>query len=205
MQRIPVHPFHGTTTASTARRSIAVPAAVGLCEHTGAARAEAEAFIRERFARCFGARVDAFMPRLFSLRNEAGEICGAFGLRSAAHRLFLEQYLDAPIEREIAARFGHPVERRAVVEVGQFCGTYPGVVRAMIRLLTEHLHDEGYEWVAFTGTVSLRNAFSRMGLSPLDMRAADSARLPATTRSAWGSYYEHVPRVLVGQIAQAVA
>jgi hypothetical protein len=177
-----------------------MPAALELREHSGAARAEAEQFIRERFARCFGARVDAFMPRLFSLRDQQGQVCGAFGLRGATRRLFLEQYLDQPIELEIASHLGHSVDRRTVVEVGQFCGTYPGVVRETIRLLTGHLHGEGFEWVAFTGTASLRNAFLRLGLAPLDMRAADSARLPAATRSAWGSYYNNVPRVLVGHI-----
>jgi hypothetical protein len=177
-----------------------MPGSLELREHSGADRAEAEQFISERFASCFGARVDAFMPRLFSLRDERGQVCGAFGLRSAMHRLFLEQYLDRPIELEIASQLGRCVDRRAVVEVGQFCGTYPGVVRETIRLLTGQLHDDGFEWVAFTATASLRNAFARMGLSPLDMRAADSARLPPTIRSAWGSYYDNVPRVLVGHI-----
>jgi len=194
--------FNSSTTTPVSRRSSILAPPVELREHTGAERAEVETFIRERFASSFHAQVDAFMPRLFSLRNQADEICVAFGLRSATCSLFLEQYLDLPIEREIAARWGHAVQRRSIVEVGQFCGTHSGVARSMIGLLTQHLHGEDFEWVAFTGTAPLRNAFSRMGLSPIDIRAADAARLPAAERAGWGSYYENAPRVLAGHVGQ---
>ena len=161
-----------------------------------------EQFIRQRFAASFGARVDSFMPRLFGVHDARGELCGAFGLRSATRKLFLEQYLDVPIEAAIAAHRGGAVERQVVVEVGHFCGTFPGAVRAMIGLLTERLHREGCAWVAFTGTSSLRNAFHRMGLAPIDIQAADVARLAPEERPAWGSYYDHAPRVLVGDIGE---
>ncbi|CAN5430093.1 thermostable hemolysin [soil metagenome] len=175
---------------------------VELCEHTGAQRALAERFISDRFNRCFGAQVKAFMPRLFSVMNDAGDVCAAFGLRSASHRLFLEQYLDLPIEHEINVRSGMPVQRLAIVEAGQFAGAFPGAVRTMITLLTEHLHREGSSWVVFTGTAPLRNAFTRLGLCPIDIRDADVARLSDRETGAWGSYYAHQPRVVAGNIGQ---
>ena len=171
-----------------------------LFEHVGSDRSAAETFISQRFAESFGSRIEAFMPRLFSVRNRNGDMCGAFGLRSASRNLFLEQYLDAPIEKVIAARAGSRVERRVIVEVGHFSGAFPGAVRAMIGLLTERLHQEGYEWVVFTGTAGLRNAFCRLGLFPLDIQAATADRIPAEERAAWGSYYDHAPRVLVGNV-----
>lgn len=171
-----------------------------LFEHVGADRAAVEAFISDCFAESFGCRIEAFMPRLFSLRDRDGEICGALGLRSANRKLFLEQYLDTPIEKIIAARTGASVERRTIVEVGHFSGAFPGAVRAMIGLLTERLHHEGAEWVAFTGTTSLRNAFFRLGLAPVDIQAATADRLPAEERAAWGSYYDHAPHVLIGNV-----
>jgi hypothetical protein len=173
-----------------------------LHEHVGADRAAVEAFISQCFAESFGCRIEAFMPRLFSLRNRDGDICGALGLRSANRNLFLEQYLDTPIEKIIAAHAGANVARRTVVEVGHFSGAFPGAVRTMIGLLTERLHHEGIEWVAFTGTTDLRNAFFRLGLSPVDIQAATADRLPAEERAAWGSYYDHAPRVLIGNVLE---
>jgi hypothetical protein len=197
--------FHGGKTPAVevpaAARPIGGPA-FELFEHVGADRAAVESFISQCFADNFGSRVEAFMPRLFSMRNRNGDICGAFGLRSANRNLFLEQYLDMPIEETIAARVGGKVERRAIVEVGHFSGTFPGAVRAMIRLLTERLHREGFEWVVFTGTTGLRNAFCRLVLCPLDIQAATADRLPADARAVWGSYYDYAPRVLVGNIQE---
>jgi len=197
--------FHGgkppTVEVPAAAMTTGSPA-FELVEHLGTDRVAAETFISQCFAENFGSRVEAFMPRLFSMRNRDGAICGAFGLRSASRNLFLEQYLDTPIEKTIAARVGSKVERRAIVEVGHFSGTFPGAVRAMIGLLTERLHREGFEWVVFTGTTGLRNAFCRLGLCPVDIQAATADRLPAEARAAWGSYYDHAPRVLVGSVQE---
>lgn len=111
---------------------------------------------------------------------------------------------DAPIEQAISAHAGRAIERRMVVEVGHFAGMFPGAVRAMITLLTERLHRDGTEWVAFTGTTGLRNAFYRLGLSPIDLQPARAECLPPATRAAWGSYYEHAPRVLVGSVREGM-
>jgi hypothetical protein len=173
-----------------------------LHEQTGAGHVATERFIRECYATRFGSRVEAFMPRLFSLQDQHGTICGAFGLRSASRRLFLEQYLDEPIDQAIAERTGNRVERGRIVEVGHLSGAFPGAVRAMIHLLTERLYKEGYEWVSFTGTASLRNSFWRMGLTPIDIKAASPERLPADERSAWGSYYAHSPHIFVGNVKE---
>lgn len=171
-----------------------------LHEHADKSRAVVERFISRRFEESFGSRVLTFMPRLFSLRDQNGRICGAFGLRSGQSRLFLEQYLDRPIETIVTARTGMRAERREIVEIGHFSGAFPGAVRTMIGLLTEQLYQEGYAWVAFTGTASLRNAFSRMGLPILDIQPARAECLPAEERAAWGSYYEHAPHVVIGQV-----
>ena len=191
-----------STTEIPAAAATSASPAYELIEHVGADRAAVERFISQRFAESFGSRIEGFMPRLFSVRNREGKICGAFGLRSANRNLFLEQYLDTPIEKTIAAHTGDKVERRTIVEVGHFSGALPGAVRAMIGLLTQHLYREGFEWVVFTGTTGLRNAFFRLGLSPIDIQAASIDRIPEEERAAWGSYYDHAPRVLVGNIQQ---
>ena len=62
------------------------------------ARAELEAFVREKFQRGHGASVASFMPMLLSFRDGGGDLRGVIGLRGAAtSALYLEQYLDQPI------------------------------------------------------------------------------------------------------------
>jgi hypothetical protein len=201
-------PANLSGAAGMRRNRVANPRASSphaLIEHSGAARAVVEKFIRRCFAERFGAHVDAFMPRLFTVQRNDGIVCGAFGLRSAHRRLFIEHYLDKPIEQAIAASAKTLVERRGIVEIGHFSGTSAGAMRAMIALLIERLHHEGFEWVAFTGTHQLRNAFHRMGLFPLDLGAARIEAIPAEARAAWGNYYEQSPRVLAGRILDGFA
>lgn len=175
-----------------------------LREHAGADRALVERFIASRFTASFGARIGTFMPCLFGLHDRDGALRGAFGLRCASRPLFVEQYLDAPIETAIARRAGIAPARAAIIEVGHLCGAFPGAMRTIIRLLTLRLHGDGFEWVAFAGTRSLHNAFVRVGMHPLDLGAARIEHLPADARAGWGSYYAHKPRVLAGRIAVGV-
>lgn len=180
-----------------------------LREAYGAERARTEQFIAGRYKRDFGARIEAFMPRLFSLRAAApgghdAPIEGALGLRSAHGRLFVEQYLDVPIEQAIGAATGERVERSSIVEVGHFAGLRPGTMRAMILLLAERLYREGASWVAFAGTRALRNAFLRMNLEPIALCAAACDRLPEALRGAWGTYYRNDPWVYVGPVDDGV-
>ena len=176
-----------------------------LIEHGCGDRLAAEKFIARCFAESFGARVDAFMPRLFTVRRSDGSICGAFGLRSAQRKLFIEQYLEQPIERAIATHAGSVVERRSIVEVGHFSSAFPGAMRALILLLIERLRHEGFEWVTFAATIQLHNALLRMGLFPIDLDAATATAIPVEARSAWGRYYDHAPRVLAGRIRDGFA
>jgi tetratricopeptide (TPR) repeat protein len=62
-------------------------------------RAALEGFIAARFQRAYGARLTHFLPHLLGLRDGAGEWQAAVGYAdAAAGPLFLEQYLDAPVE-----------------------------------------------------------------------------------------------------------
>jgi hypothetical protein len=171
-----------------------------LVERVGADRIAAESFITQRYAQAFGARITAFMPRLFTLCDAHGTVLGAFGLRSAHHRLFTERYLDRPVEDVLARATATRVARHSIVEVGHSCGAFAGSMRSLIALLASYLDREGFEWVVFTSTGVLRNAFARIGLNPLDLGPASITRLPPDERAAWGRYYDHAPRVSAGRI-----
>ena len=163
-------------------------------------RAAVENFIRERFFEHYGAHIKHFMPCLLALVDEAGDLQGAVGLRSAASGpLFLERYLERPIEHEIALRNGRVLNRNEIVEVGNLGTLAPGYARLLIVALTDLLVAQGFRWISFTGTPTLLNSFQRLGLSPLSLGEA-SAECLGEEKSAWGSYYETNPQVMAGDI-----
>ena len=164
-------------------------------------RAGFEAFIAARFGRAYGARLTHFLPHLLGVRDALERWQAAAGYAAAGvQELFLEQYLDAPIEEALGRALGRPIARNDVVEVGNLAAVSAGMARALIPLLARHLHRMGYRWVAFTATRPLRTSFQRLGLRPLALAAADPARLPDGGVS-WGSYYAQDPVVMAGRIA----
>ena len=169
------------------------------------AREGIEAFIRERFAARHGARIRHFMPALLQLEDTHGAPFGAVGLRSAAtESLFLERYLDRPIEAEIARRSCTPVARSQIVEVGNLAARGTGHARLLIVALTSLLASQGYDWVVFTGTVELLNSFGRLDLGLLHLANADPARM-GDERVDWGSYYDNQPQVMAGNVRRGHA
>jgi hypothetical protein len=157
-------------------------------------------FIRSRFLKDYDAHLVNLMPNLFSLRQDDGQIVAAFGTREAAtSRLFMECYLDEPVEARIARLSGTSVSRAGIIEVGNLAA-HPGGARSMISALTAHLYHAGFEWVTFTGVATLRSAFHRLGLRPIELAQATPDRLAPAERKAWGRYFSGRPVVMAGHI-----
>lgn len=164
-------------------------------------RTQIEAFIQHRFAQQYAANVHHFMPCLFGLENEEGELLGAVGLRSAAQGpLFLERYLGQQTETVIAQTIGSLAPtREQLVEVGNLAASSAGAARLLIVAITDLLVALGFYWVAFTGTPTLLNSFQRLGLTPLTLGPADP-KCMSDELTDWGSYYESKPQVMAGDI-----
>lgn len=166
-------------------------------------RGVVETYIREIFARHYSARVHAFAPQLLSLERD-GQIAAAAGWRGADQgQLYLEHYLDAPIEQVISQIAQRPVAREKIVEVGNLAAEKAGGSVAMIVAMAQHFERLGYEWVSFTATEELIRIFGRVGLPLLALGPADPARL-GTDAAQWGRYYETQPVVVSGRIRLAL-
>lgn len=168
-------------------------------------RAELVQYIQQRFFEAHGADVQMFMPELLGLRTANGALCASAGLRLASHEpLFLEHYLDSPIEQAATGLLGASVQRASIVEVGNLAASNLGSARLCIITLTWLLAVRGLEWVVFTGNTSLVNSFGRLGLRPVTVCAADPLRL-GEHRHDWGRYYQTRPHVHIGNIRAGFA
>ena len=166
-------------------------------------RAQVEAFIDRIYARRFGANPRTFAPVLVS-RSDGDAIVAAAGYRAAEPGpLFLETYLEAPVESLLSLRIRRPLERREIVEVGHLAAGRAGEGQRLIHLLARHLAELGFKWVVGTLTRELRHLFLRVGVAPLALGTASAAALgPEAAR--WGRYYEHQPVVLAGNLPLAL-
>ena len=163
-----------------------------------------ETFIRRVYARRYGATVTAFMPLLVSLAAPDGEILAAAGYRSAATgELFLEHYLREPVEDELTWHAGRPLARREIVEIGHLAAARAGAGRRLMLLLGPHLSQQRFRWAVATLTRELRQMLTRMGVAPMVLAPADPQVL-GDDAAHWGSYYQHQPVVVAGEVLPAL-
>lgn len=179
-------------------------------------RAELEAYVHARFESKHGAQVHSFMPTLVAFRNPQGDLSGVAGIRGAEEsRLYLEQYLDQPIEARLQAALRErssewPVDRggiRAIrrdeiVEVGNLAGASCRAAVRMVAQLPLFLMQRRYQWITFTATSALRRILEGFGAPLLELGHADPASV-ATAGDSWGRYYETDPRVFAGYLPDA--
>ena len=179
---------------------LARPARIEQLPRNHPRRACLERFIAEVYLRRYGARIDHFAQQLIAFQDEVGNWLAAAGYTPAGNAaLFVEQYLDVPVEEALTARIGTPVARHQVVEAGNLAAVGPGAARDMIVSLAGLLHRLQLGWVVLTGTRTLLNSFFRLGLAPIALAHAKPHRLPDCGKG-WGDYYQTGPIVVAVDI-----
>lgn len=169
--------------------------------HRGHAnRGSLERFVAESYEKAYGARITHYAETLVGVRDPGGAWSAGLGYTLAERApLFVEHYLDQPIEAAIESCLGAPVARRQVVEVGNLAASEPGAARRVIVRMTALLNDLGRTWVVFTSTRSLLNSFARLRIPSIVLGRADPSRLPGCGQN-WGTYYDTDPQVMTANI-----
>ena len=163
-------------------------------------RGELEAFVRAAFERGHGAMVKSFMPTLLSFRDGAGKLRGVVGFRAASPQpLYLEQYLEQPVEAAIATATGQAIRREQVVEVGNLAGSNCRAAMRMVAELPAYLLARDYRWIVFTATTAVHGILQALGAPLVELARADGARV-AGSPDSWGDYYSKDPRVFAGHL-----
>ncbi len=171
--------------------------------HTG--RDQIELFIARKFDAEYGAQLTHFMPLLVVLENSQGEVLAIAGVRSAVMEpLFLEYYLDAPVEHSLQQHSRSPIPRHHIVEMGNLAAVQAGYARYLFAVMTDLLLAWQFEWLCCTGVTGVRNLFRRLDMDPTVLAPALADRLPDAA-AQWGNYYQRNPQVLTGEIRRGRA
>ena len=166
-------------------------------------RGSTESFIATQFNKAYGAKITEFMPELMGLYDNDA-LAAACGLRAAATGpMFLEQYLEYPLEAVLGRATGTQIERRTLVEVGNLSISRPGYARHLLCSLTMHLRNIGMQWAVFSAVPTLRNNFQRLGIPLITMAPASPDKLPANIKASWGTYYDQQPQVTAVSVEAA--
>lgn len=158
-------------------------------------RSLVESYIAGQFQQVYGARLRHFLPWLLSCGKDQ-RMHGVLGLRQASSQpLFLEQYLDGPVEAQLAVRTGTPVNRADIVEIGNLVATARGGSRLLFLMLAELFAAADLTWAIFTATPEVQHLLQKLTDNQLILCRADGTRLGAELAD-WGSYYTTSPAVV---------
>jgi len=174
-----------------------------MVEHDHPERTRLEQYIHDRFAREYGADINSFMPYLVKLGNNH-KVDAALGFRTAPdNRLFLETYLEKPVQEELAEITGLEITREKIIEVGNLAATRPGSSTLLFAAMSCFLDSIGYEWVVISATPTVQNIFSKLQIPLFGLAVAHEDALPAHQKSLWGTYYQTRPLVLAVHVGTA--
>ena len=172
---------------------------------SGSAREPVEAFIEAAYRRAFSGRPCHHFPILVSLRAANGELQAAAGIRRASQEpLFLEQYLDLPIEFIVSQRAGATIGRHAILEIGSLASSSPKASTEHFKAIAKFSANEGCSIAVATMTRQLRRKFARFQIPLFVLAPADPERLGAGA-AQWGGYYHRDPQVVAGPLGTATA
>lgn len=167
-------------------------------------REEAEHYVAERYQAAYHAELQHFLPFLLTMRC-LGSLSGVAGMGPAsAAPLFLERYLQGPVEQLLATHSGSGVARADVVEIGNLAADQRGASHLLFVMFSAVLHRAGYRWLTFTATRALRNNLQKLGFPLLTLGAASLEQIPADERDQWGTYYDTDPQVVAGSLDVAM-
>lgn len=171
-------------------------------EEDSSSRGKIETYIKDKFRQEYDAEVSTFAPLLLSMHCKK-ELNAAIGLRPAVMTsLFIEQYLDAPIENYITPDGSDPVRREEIIEISNLVATRRGASQLMFIVVGSILYEAGYRWLVFNATDKVERITRKFPFPVQVLCAADPQRLGLRAQE-WGRYYETSPRVLVGDIRVA--
>src|SRR6185295_2214283 len=125
-------------------------------------REEVEAFIEKAYYAHYGNHPGTHYPELIFCRGSTHKIISACGLRRASSGpLFLEQYLDGPIEGALAQLSRNRPERHSVFEVGSLAAIGSRALLNVIRAVAVYIKEQKAEYAVATATAPLRRLFAQ--------------------------------------------
>jgi hypothetical protein len=163
-------------------------------------RDDVSALICRRYNEVHGAMPEIAYSRFLGSASTSG-LQAALGYRRASgQRLFLEAYLDLPIELELSRSLGRLFARHDIVEIGNLAADN---APAMVRLWADTANDLGSDAEVAVAALTrpLRAMFRRLGLTLYEIAPARPERL-IDRGAQWGNYYRQDPVVCAGFIAE---
>ncbi|OUR60704.1 hypothetical protein A9Q74_12075 [Colwellia sp. 39_35_sub15_T18] len=164
-------------------------------------RNEIEAFIKQGFAKAYGAKISITTPHLLALSN--GNYKAALGIRSGHDELFVEQYLSGVIEQQ-AVFVDNKVKRQEIVEFSHLFSNAKRFTIPLFMVTAVSLFCLNYKYLVFSGTEKVLKLLDKAGVQNTFIGNADHHKIQASTDD-WGSYYSTNPQIMAVSLLEVMS
>lgn len=156
-------------------------------------RQEVEHFIQQGFYRAYQASISVTMPYVLALKE--GKFKAALGIRYATAPLFVEQYLDRPIETLISQQ-GFPACRAEIAEIGHLYSNAKKFTIPLFLVAAVSLFYRDMKYMVFAGTPLVIDIIQRSRVKVTALAPANPSLLQPS-KDDWGTYYKTQPQVVI--------
>ena len=184
-----------------------IPFNIKLLKKNDTHRNTVEQFIKQGYQHAFNANIYQFMPLLLTLYK--GKKQAALGIRTckksssfATSPLFVEQYIQAPIEQQGVLK-SENIKRHHIVEIGNLHSNSKLLTLQLFLLTAVALYVSRYKYMVFAGTEQVLNIHQSIGIKLHHICMAKQSNLLEGADN-WGSYYQTAPQVVAVNLQQVM-
>ena len=160
-------------------------------------------FIQEQFKARFDADVGDDTPALYRSVDRSGQLMAAFGVRRKPETFFVRHYIGDVVEA-LQRSMDREVTADNVMELNHLCANRPDVLCRLAPVIARYFYERGVRFIVCTATARLGQFFARKNVAPVTLGTALQSQLPESLQGSWGSYYDHGPTVIGGDLQHAV-
>ena len=164
-------------------------------------RNQVERFTYDSYVKHFDAHLTAFFPIILTvIRVSDNKIISALGLRYAdIDSLFSECYLAEPIEKLIIHNNQHKIDRKRIIELGNFVVSKNSDVNRVMPIISKYIKSLDVEWAIYTLTKPIKSFFDAFNVELCLLGQANKEAVNGAAND-WGKYYDFKPAVYYSNV-----
>lgn len=159
-----------------------------------------EAFINKSFKKKYSTEAK-FVPSILISLNYNKRIFEVLGMGLAeSGPLFLEQYLQYPIEQEIGFFYKTAIKRESIAEMGTVISFCRSTKQLLLILLINYLYKTNREWLVLLSNSEIENTLKRMHFTTVPFSDESIKK-----KEQWAGYLNDESRIMYGHIPSAMS